>query len=135
MDAAGVARQVIRDAEEYLALVVDEVLAPHPAECVLCYVVRMLDEHGCDNTLRWTSRFRELRSPRASALEDRMRAVGGCCDCEIFMNGFGLRREHLVRDLDTDELMEPEHPPSCAGVGRLDSTKPCAVWERRRGGW
>ena len=125
-------QRVVRDAEEYLQLVVAEVMAPHPAECVLCYVVRMLGEHGCDETLRWTGRFRELRSPRATALEGRMQAVGGFCDCEVFLNGYRLRREHLERDIHTDELRAPDHPPTCAGVGRLDSTKPCTLWERSR---
>ncbi|MBU2075515.1 MAG: DUF2695 domain-containing protein [Actinobacteria bacterium] len=125
-------QRVVRDAEEYLQLVVAEVMAPHPAECVLCYVARMLGEHGCDETLRWTGRFRELRSPRATALEGRMQAVGGFCDCEVFLNGYRLRREHLERDVHTDELRAPDHPPTCAGVGRLDSTKPCTLWERSR---
>ena len=125
-------QRVVRDAEEYLQLVVAEVMAPHPAECVLCYVARMLGEHGCDETLRWTGRFRELRSPRATALEGRMQAVGGFCDCEVFLNGYRLRREHLKRDIHTDELRAPDHPPTCAGVGRLDSTKPCTLWERSR---
>lgn len=125
-------QQVVRDAEEYLQRVVAEVMAPHPAECVLCYVTRMIGEHGCDETLRWTGRFRELRSPRATALEARMQAVGGFCDCEILSNGYRLRREHLERDIHTDELREPDRPPNCGGVGRLDSTKPCTVWEPRR---
>ena len=125
-------QRVVRDAEEYLQLVVAEVMAPHPAECVLCYVARMLGEHGCDETLRWTGRFRELRSPRATALEGRMQAGGGFCDCEVFLNGYRLRREHLERDIHTDELRAPDHPPTCAGVGRLDSTKPCTLWERSR---
>lgn len=124
--------QVVRDAEEYLQRVVGEVLAPHPQECVLCYVARMLDERGCDVSLRWVGRFRELRSPLATGLEERMRAVGGSCDCEIFAHGYGLAREHLVRDVHTDELGPPERAPACAGVGRMDSTRPCRNWQRRR---
>lgn len=127
--------RVIRDAEEYLQEVVWEVLAPHPQECVLCYAARMLEEHGCDETLRWVGRFRALRSPRATGLEERMRRVGGFCDCEVFLNGYGLAREHLVRDLDTDELEPPDRPPPCAGVARMDSTRPCRVWERVRRAW
>ena len=122
--------RVVRDAEEYLHRVAQEVLAPHPQECVLCYVARMVEEHGCDSTLRWVGRFRELRSPLATGLEERMRSVGGFCDCEVFGNGWGLAREHLVRDLDSDELEAPERLPTCAGVGRMDSTKPCRVWVR-----
>ena len=123
-------RRVVRDAEEYLLRVAEEVLAPHPQECVLCYLARMVAEHDCDSTLRWTGRFRALRSPLATGLEERMRSVGGFCDCEIFANGYGLAREHLVRDLDTDELEAPARLPPCAGVGRMDSTRPCRVWVR-----
>lgn len=122
--------RVVRDAEEYLQRVAQEVLVPHPQECVLCYVARMVEEHGCDSTLRWVGRFRELRSPLATGLEERMRSVGGFCDCEVFGNGWGLAREHLVRDLDSDELEVPERLPTCAGVGRMDSTKPCRMWVR-----
>jgi hypothetical protein len=122
--------RVVRDAEEYLQRVAQEVLAPHTQECVLCYVARMVEEHDCDSTLRWVGRFRELRSPLATGLEERMRSVGGFCDCEVFGNGWGLAREHLVRDLDSDELEAPERLPTCAGVGRMDSTKPCRVWVR-----
>ena len=61
--------RVVRDAEEYLQRVAQEVLVPHPQECVLCYVARMVEEHGCDSTLRWVGRFRELRSPLATGLE------------------------------------------------------------------
>lgn len=125
--------RVVRDAEEYLQQVAGEVMAPHPQECVLCYVARMVEEHDCDSTLRWTARFRELRSPLASGLEERMRSVGGCCDCQIFAHGFGLSREHLVRDLDSDELEAPARLPSCTGVRRMDSTRPCRVWVRGGG--
>lgn len=126
--------QVIRDVEEYLLRVADEEHPPHPRECVLCYLARMLHDHDCDSTLRWTGRFRELRSPSATGLEERMRRTDGSCDCTIVARGYRLTREHLVRDLATDELEPPERPPPCTGVGRLDSTRPCRVWERNRGG-
>lgn len=125
---------VVRDVEDYLLRVAGEERAPHPQECVLCYVARMVDEHGCDSTLRWTGRFRELRSPLASGLEARMRAAGGSCDGEVVGVAHRLTREHLVRDVHTDELHRPDRMPPCTGVGQLDSTRPCRVWERVRVG-
>src|SRR6476659_373294 len=89
--------------------------SPHPAvpregECVLCYVDRMLGQHGCDTTLRWARRWRELRVPRARGLERRLSARGGCCDCEVFLNGGSLREELQVRDAD-GELVWPSPRP------------------------
>ena len=113
-------QRVVRDAEEYLQHVVAEVMAPHPAECVLCYVARMLDEHGCDETLRWAGRFRELRSPRATALESRMQAAGGFCDCEVFSNGYRLRREHLERDGQFTAMLFEVVGPEPRRAGEVD---------------
>lgn len=121
---------VVRDVEGYLARVAGEEHAPHPQECLLCYLARMLRDAGCGGALAWTGRFRELRSPLATGLEERMRSVGGACDCAVLVQGYRLTREHLVRDLATDELEPPERPPVCTGVGQLDSTRPCGVWER-----
>jgi len=123
--------EIVHDTEEYLRRVAHEVTAPYPDECVLCFAARMLDDHGCDHSLRWVRRFRDLRSPRATALERRMEDVGGSCDCEVFLNGFRPARHVLVRDLHTDELEAPEPFPPCAGV-RLTDSRPCTHWERGR---
>src|SRR5829696_2710512 len=56
--------------EEAEAIVLDltrRLTGPADRECLFCYVVRMLDNHGCDNTLRWAGAFREVRAPRASS--------------------------------------------------------------------
>lgn len=124
---------VVRDVEDYLLRVAGEDLAPHPQECVLCYLARAVAERGCDGLFTWTGTFRRLRSPLASSLEDRLRATGAACDCEVVDGSWRLTREHLVRDLHTDELGPPDRSPPCTGVGQLDSTRPCRVWERTRG--
>lgn len=121
---------VAEEAERYLQILADPASEPAPRECLACYVARMITAHGCDTSLRWAQRFRELSSPTATGLERRLGNVGGFCDCEIFLNGYRLSRELLVRDLATDELTAPDEPPVCAGVGRT-STKPCANWQRR----
>jgi hypothetical protein len=107
---------------------------PDEDECVLCYVDRMLRAFGCDRTLRWVRRWRDLRRPRATGLERRMEARGGFCDCEVFLNGWTLRDELLVPD-DDGEPAEPAIRPGCAGVGPR-SSQPCANWAPwRRSRW
>jgi hypothetical protein len=91
------------DAETFVRELADELTSVRPGECVFCYVVRMLDAFGCDNTLRWAARFRDLAAPRATALESRLWAMGGFCDCEIFLNGVTVeradgRRRHVDRN-------------------------------------
>jgi hypothetical protein len=76
--------------------------APLPVECLLCYVRRMLDGFGCNATVRWARRWRDLRAPRATALEHRLARDGGFCDCEIFLNGWVLARR--LRQDDTGHL-------------------------------
>src|SRR4051794_3145528 len=46
----------------------DALATPLPVECLGCYVWRMLDEYGCNATLRWACRWRDARAPRATAL-------------------------------------------------------------------
>ena len=103
---------------------------PGGSECVACYVARMVDEFGCDTTLRWAQRFRDVRSPTATGLERRLGSMGGYCDCEIFLNGLEMARHVLVRDLHSDELEAPAELPDCAGVRRT-STRWCSNWERQ----
>ena len=109
----------------------DTTPSPHPGECLLCFVTRMLALRGCDNTLRWARRWRALRLPRATDLDRRLRARGGYCDCEILLNGWALRSE-----LDEwDQEGAPHEPAPCPGVpGR--SAQPCAQWvDVGRGRW
>ena len=108
-----------------------EPIDPQVGECVLCFVHRAVTELGCDTTLRWTTRFREVRVPGATALEKRTLEAGGSCDCEVFSDGYELVRECLERDVHTDELMLPAQRPTCGGVRRT-SARPCRNWQRVR---
>ena len=116
--------------ESQLRTLAEEATQPRRTECLGCYVARMMAAYGCDTTLRWARRFRDLRSPRATGLERRLGDMGGFCDCELFLNGIQLARHVLVRDLATDELQRPAELPDCAGVGTT-STRWCTNWERR----
>ncbi|MCW2848532.1 MAG: hypothetical protein JWR90_2506 [Marmoricola sp.] len=119
-------------AEQLVHTMAIELTHPHERECVICYVLRMLDEFGCDTTLRFARDYRDLRAPRATALEARLGSMGGFCDCEIFLNG--MRRARHLRTYDEygDEVDGKPLPP-CAGV-RRGSTQGCAHWVRRRRG-
>ncbi|MGA7204051.1 MAG: DUF2695 domain-containing protein [Specibacter sp.] len=104
---------------------------PWPHECVACYVYRML-EFGCDGH-RWVSRYRALSAPRATALERRLAARGGYCDCELFMNVFFASPRFFTTDEDGDVVPQPM--PACRGV-RGGSSKECELWEGRESyGW
>lgn len=101
---------------------------PHPGECLLCYVHRMLQDSGCTG-LRFATHYRDVRVPRATALESRLRSMGGFCDCEIFLNAYELRPEHgRAGGQDDQELLWPGDLV-CAGV-QTRSTQPCTLWRR-----
>ncbi len=108
----------------------DSLLDPQEGECVLCFVHRAVTELGCDDTLRWSDRFRTVRVPAATALTRRMESAGWACDCEVVEHRYRLVRECLERDVHTDELMLPTVRPTCSGVRRT-SAQPCRNWERR----
>lgn len=126
----------LTEAEEILRDLSTQLTQPTESECLLCYVFRMLD-HGCQG-LRWAQRYRDLRAPRATALEQRLRQHGARCDCGIIVHGYELRFEHLVVELVITErgivsVGDPEYPdpmPACRGA-RAGSTKPCALWQRQ----
>jgi len=90
--------------------------------------------HGCDNTLRWAKRWRDLRAPHATALERQLGSRGGYCDCEIFMNGWTASPEITRTDPETEDEIWPDPMPSCPGV-KPRSTEPCGLWmQLPRGG-
>ena len=116
--------------EQHLSDLSAALTAPQPAECVLCYVERMLAAFGCDCTRRW----RDLRVPRATGLERRLGARGGFCDCEVFLNGWTLREDLLGVDEDGEPAWPAERPP-CTEVGP-SSSQPCGIWRPwRRPRW
>ena len=102
-----------------------EITQPKPGECLHCYVYRML-EFGCTG-LRWARRYRDMMAPRATALDRRLMSKGACCDCEIFMNGWSLRRAYRTYDPEAEEYEYPEELPDCKGV-RAGSVQPCGLW-------
>ena len=108
---------------------------PYPYECVACFVDRMTRLHGCTNQLTWATRWRDRCAPRATALERRLQANGGFCDCEVLMNVYA-RPEWLREEWDDAEESDVEAPaadapdappPPCFGV-RKGSTQACAHW-------
>jgi len=120
-------------AERLLRRSADALTTPRAGECLCCFVVRMLDDYGCDCTLRFAKRYRDLAAPRASALERRLGQMGGFCDCEIFLNGM-RPGDHLCTYDEDGEGTGATVPVTCAGV-RKGSTQPCRHWVRRRGMW
>jgi hypothetical protein len=93
---------------------------PGPRECLRCYLIRMLNEFGCNNTHRWTRHWRDARAPRAHALVERLQRRGACCcDCEVIFNVFPDYPE-------SDEVLP------CAGVLRAGSAAPCELGSLRR---
>lgn len=123
-------------AEGFLRSLSDEWLRPHGAECLACYLNRMLAAFGCDGTLRFARSYREARAPRATALERRLVAAGGFCDCEVLFNVFApaapLTSPGYRKEEDEDvEAPPPTGMPPCQGV-RRGSTRPCLLWRRWR---
>jgi len=131
---------LVTDAERELRILSSALTEPHQGECLLCYVYRML-ELGCTG-LRWAARYRDLKAPRVTGLERRLGAMGGYCDCEIFLNGYEPARElwNPPREYDEEGIthyVEPAWPeplPECRGA-RAGSTKGCTLWVRQRRGW
>lgn len=139
---------IVIELEAHLRRRAQELVDPREGECLLCFLARTLHEVGCDTSLRWARRYRDLRAPRATALEQRLADVGGFCDCEVFLNGY-VRASRLDRwgrwrdegdevgDGDADDdgiLLDDPRPPTCLGA-RRGSTKPCAVWARQPRRW
>ncbi|MEP7034054.1 MAG: DUF2695 domain-containing protein [Actinomycetota bacterium] len=108
--------------------------APDPGECLFCYVYRMSEAAGCDGTLRWALRWRNVRAPKATALERQLGACGGYCDCEIFMNGWTASPAITRLDPETEDEVWPDPMPECSGA-HPGSTESCSLWLRTpRGG-
>jgi hypothetical protein len=109
------------EAESFLRRRQAEITTPGEGECLCCYVMRQLDEFGCDNRLRHALHYRDVLAPRATGLAASLSRMGGYCDCELFMNGYQLRGE----DSDAPRAVLP----ACVGV-RRGSVTPCGNWVR-----
>lgn len=125
----------VREAASVLAATALAEMPPHPNECLLCYVSRLLHVLGCDKTLRIAERFRGVNAPRATAMERRLKQIGAPCDCQVeAVHGI---RSSVITYEDTLAEQFPDAPQSdtasrfgCYGV-RKGSTQPCLGWMRR----
>lgn len=103
-------------------------LLPPRYECLACYLNRML-EHGCIG-LKWCTTYRDMRAPRATAMERRFPELGGYCDCEVMANIF--RANDALWPRSTDGKVNETYVPPCHKV-RLGTIKPCELWNMRTG--
>ena len=110
------------------ALKVVKRLLPPRYECLACYVNRMLG-HGCIG-LKWCTTYRDLRAPRATAMERKFPALGGYCDCEVLANVF--RINDALWPHAEDGSNDDTYIPQCHKV-RLGTIKPCDLWLMRSG--
>lgn len=114
--------------------VAESVIAPRPRECLPCYVWRMLN-FGCHGHF-WLKRYRDLRAPRATALQRRVERQGGYCDCEMLGNVFypspwyfGAESSGYSEPAEDGDICI-ETMPRCLGV-RGGSTRSCLLWVDR----
>lgn len=118
------------DAESHLTLLSSNLVKPRPRECLACFIERMVEEFGCNSTLRWATAWRDERAPRATRLEDRLQRRGAFCDCEVTINAYVLQAEmQMLAPGQYDAEGRYVAPAElCFGVSRSDSTQPCALW-------
>ena len=105
-----------------------ELTTPKAGECLVCYVLRMLEQFGCRG-LTWATRFRDLQALRATALQARLAQRGAFCDCEILLNAYEMHPSFFSYDQLADEYVAPDTRPSCGQV-RRGSVQPCRIWQR-----
>jgi Protein of unknown function (DUF2695) len=114
-----IADDMSREVETELANLAERLTAPGRAECLRCFLLRMITEFGCDGTYRWTIRWREVCAARRAKLLDQLARRDGFCDCEVLMNVY------------------PDYPPvnaalPCAGIPKPGSSRPCDLrWLRK----
>jgi len=110
--AGDMAEDIARQVEAEVAWLSRRLTEPGEQECLRCFLLRMINEFGCDGTHRWTVRWRGERAPRARALLRRLERLGGCCDCEVLLNVF-------------PDYPESGRPLPCAGQPQAGSAMPC----------
>lgn len=107
-----IADDMPHDVETELVDLARRLTEPRTAECLRCFLLRMLTEFGCDGTYRWTIRWRDVSAAEPGKLLDQLFRRGGCCDCEVLMNVY------------------PDYPNvqealPCAGIPKPGSHRPC----------
>ena len=78
----------VTDVERSLRVLGGSLTAVEPDECLCCYLVRMLEQFGCDGRHRFTEHWRDARPRPMPALIRRLESRGGFCDCEVVFNVF-----------------------------------------------
>lgn len=114
MDGAG--EKAVRAAERLVCEAAGRLTSSDGEDCLACYLERMVQQHGCDGTLRWTEHWQSGRPGRVEDLRAWVRARGGFCDCEVLTNALGP--DPLVDDDDPDDGWEDEgglEDPGVAG--------------------
>jgi hypothetical protein len=78
----------VTDVEQSLRVLGGSLTAVGPDECLCCYLVRMLEQFGCDGRHRFSEHWRDSRPRPMPALIRRLESGGGFCDCEVVFNVF-----------------------------------------------
>jgi uncharacterized protein DUF2695 len=92
--------ETVDEAERELRRLAEGLNVADPDECLYCYLVRVLEHFGCDNTLCWTERWRDQQPTPYGWLIGWVRRNGGFCDCEVLFNVFdGPRRNRSKPEL------------------------------------
>jgi hypothetical protein len=112
------AEDIAREVEAEVAWLSRRLTEPHERECLRCFLLRMINEFGCDGTHRWAGHWQEERAPRATKLLRRLAQLGGCCDCEVLLNVF-------------PDYPETGAPLPCAGQPQPGSAMPCDLRAQR----
>lgn len=60
--------------------------SPSLFESLFNYLDEVLEEHGCDDTLKYTERFLEDNELPVKKSLNWLRDNGGFCDCEVLAN-------------------------------------------------
>ncbi|PRA00342.1 hypothetical protein CQ017_04740 [Arthrobacter sp. MYb224] len=99
---------------------------PVEHECLACYLYRVAEDVPCEGSLRMLKYYRDHAAPRATALERKIKLLGGYCDCEVLMNALRPATTEAVRAMDHGADLV------CKGV-RRGCIQPCEQWLIRRG--
>ncbi|HEY5186552.1 MAG TPA: DUF2695 domain-containing protein [Actinomycetes bacterium] len=78
----------VPEVEQSLRALSGALTAVEPAKCLCCYLVRMLEQFGCDGGHRFTKHWRDAQPQSMPGLTRRLESRGSFCDCEVVFNVF-----------------------------------------------